>query len=71
MNPKKLAALLFIVSLTIMFTNCTARLLGLHDAETPRNHFVVIGILGTIFDCYSIPDGNGKWKPVCKVAEEK
>ena len=69
MKTKRIGALLFIVSLTIMFFSCASYSVGIHTLETPKNHFIVVSSLGTIYDCYSIVDG--KWKPVCKVVEEQ
>ncbi len=66
---KKLAALFFIVSLTIVFISCGHYVVGIHNIETPKNHFIVVSSLGTVYDCYSIVDGQ--WKPVCKEVEEK
>lgn len=66
---KKLAVLFFIVGLAVVFTGCLPHLVAIHNIETPKNHYVIVSSLGTIYDCYSIVDG--KWKPVCKVVEER
>ncbi len=66
---KKLVASLFIGCLIAIFTSCASYVVGIHTLETQKNHFVIVSSLGTVYDCYSIVDGQ--WKPVCKEVERK